>query len=258
MFLRLLVVAEYGCSEYCGRWISGGRRIDLAGSDAKAIEIADAVVEKMGGWDNWDKTRCVTWRFFGRRLHVWDKWTGKLRHEDGDMVILMNINTKKGRVWFGGTEETNVDSVKKYVNQGYRRWVNDSYWFVMPYKLKDSGVTLKYGGDDETLDGRPAIKLTLTFSNVGVTPQNKYHVWVDKEQMLVTECAHFPKASDAEPRFRSPWTNWTKYGNVLLSDGRGSSRRGERKHSDIAVFDKLPAAVFESPDAVDMMAMKKE
>jgi hypothetical protein len=60
---------------------------DLAGSDAKAIEIADAVMEKMGGWDNWDKTRCVTWRFFGRRLHVWDKWTGKLRHEDGDMVI---------------------------------------------------------------------------------------------------------------------------------------------------------------------------
>ena len=30
---------------------------DLEGSDAKAIEIADAVMEKMGGRENWDNTR---------------------------------------------------------------------------------------------------------------------------------------------------------------------------------------------------------
>ena len=52
-------------------------------SDAKAIEIADAVMEKMGGWENWNQTRYITWRFFGRRMHVWDKWTGNLRHKDG-------------------------------------------------------------------------------------------------------------------------------------------------------------------------------
>lgn len=227
---------------------------DRAGSDAEAIEIADAVMGKMGGWQNWDQTRYLTWRFFGRRLHVWDKWTGDLRHEDGDRLILMNLGTKEGRVWLGGAEETNVDSVKKYVNQGYRRWINDSYWLVMPYKLKDSGVTLKYGGEDETQDGRPAHKLTLTFADVGISPQNKYDVWVDKEHNLVTEWAFYRKASDAEPRFRNPWTNWTKHGNILLSDGRG--RRGERKHSDIAVFDALPASVFESPDPVDLMALK--
>ena len=225
-------------------------------SDAKAIEIADAVMEKMGGWENWNQTRYITWRFFGRRMHVWDKWTGNLRHEDGDMLILMNINTKKGRVWFGGTEQTNPDSVKKYMNQGYRRWINDSYWLVMPYKLKDTGVTLKYSGEDKTLDDRPAHKLTLTFHNTGVTPQNKYDVWVDQEHNLVTEWAFYRNASNAEPRFRNPWTNWTKHGNILLSDGRGSTRRGERKHTDIAVFDTLPASVFESPDPVDMMALK--
>ena len=224
-----------------------------SGSDAKAIEIADAVMEKMGGWENWNQTRYITWRFFGRRMHVWDKWTGNLRHEDGNMLILMNINTKKGRVWFDGTEATNADSVKKYVNQGYRRWINDSYWLVMPYKLKDTGVTLKYSGEDKTQDDRPAHKLTLTFQDVGVSPQNKYNIWVDKEHNLVTEWAFYRKASDAESRFRNPWTNWTKHGNILISDGRG---RGGRKHSDIAVFDVLPASVFESPDPVDMMALK--
>lgn len=231
---------------------------DLAGSDAKAIEIADRVMEKMGGWENWNQTRYITWRFFGRRLHVWDKWTGNLRHEDRNRLILMNVHNKKGRVWHDGFEETHVDSVKKYVNQGYRRWINDSYWLVMPYKLKDSGVTLTYEGEDGTLDNRPAHKLTLTFKDVGVTPQNKYHVWVDKAQMLVTEWAYYSKASDTEPRFRSPWTNWTKYGKIWLSDGRGSNRTGERKHSDIAVFDTLPASVFESPEKVDMMEIQSK
>ena len=44
---------------------------DAAGSDAKAITVADEVMEKMGGRANWDNTRYVTWKFFGRRMHVW-------------------------------------------------------------------------------------------------------------------------------------------------------------------------------------------
>src|SRR5574341_2122412 len=59
---------------------------NLAGSDAKAIAIADEVMDKLGGRENWDKTRYVTWRFFGRRLHVWDKWTGNARVESGNSI----------------------------------------------------------------------------------------------------------------------------------------------------------------------------
>lgn len=46
----------------------------------------------------------------------------------------------------------------------------------MPYKLKDSGVTLKYKGEGQTEEGEPAQVLVLTFKDVGVTPQNKYEV----------------------------------------------------------------------------------
>ena len=44
----------------------------------------------------------------------------------------------------------------------------------MPYKLKDSGVTLKYKGQDTLETGHPAEKLQLTFEEVGKTPENKY------------------------------------------------------------------------------------
>jgi hypothetical protein len=224
---------------------------NLEGSDAKAIAIADEVMAKLGGWENWDRTRYITWKFFGRRLHVWDKWTGNIRVERGDEIILMNLHTKKGRAWKGDEEITHPDSLEKSLKAGYGAWVNDSYWMFMPYKLKDSGVTLKYAGDDTMAGGRPAEVLELTFEEVGLTPQNKYRVYVDKETRLIGQWDFFTNASDEKPRMSTPWTNWQQYGNILLSDDRG---RG--KHTDIAVFNELPASVFESPALLDFQQMK--
>ena len=57
---------------------------NLKNSDANAVAIADEVMAQLGGWENWAKTRYITWKFFGRRLHVWDKWTGNIRVERSD------------------------------------------------------------------------------------------------------------------------------------------------------------------------------
>ncbi len=226
---------------------------DLEGSDKSAIEIADRVMQELGGRKNWDNTRYVTWKFFGRRMHVWDKWTGDIRVEAGDRVTLMNIHSRKGKVWEKSVEITNPDSLAKRLDQGMSAWINDSYWVFMPYKLKDSGVTLTYNGEGKTEDGREAHMLQLTFKNVGKTPQNKYDVCVDKETYMVTQWSYYRDASDKEPRFTMPWKNWQKMDNIMLSDDRGG-----RKHSDIAVFAKLPKSVFESPNPVDMMSFIKE
>ena len=251
-FLVLMLLASFGVA----RAYPPAEGFNAAGSDAKAIEVADAVMKAMGGWENWNKTRYITWRFFGGRLHVWDKWTGNIRFEQGDRVVLMNINTKEGNVYQKGVLEANADSTKKYLDRGYGAWVNDAYWLVMPYKLKDSGVTLKYG-EGELTGGGAAHVLTLTFEGVGRTPQNKYEVYVDKATSMVAEWAFYPKAEDTEPRFRSPWENWAKHGKVMLADGHGMRRGKPRKHTDVAVFDELPASVFESAEAVDMMGFEK-
>ena len=139
-----------------------------AGSDAKAVEMADQVMHAMGGRESWDATRFLAWKFFGRRLHVWDKLTGDLRFEEKDVVVLMNITSREGKVWKAGALVTQPDSTAKYLKRGYEAWINDSYWLVMPYKLKDSGVTLKYSGEGKMENGRDAYVLTLTFENVGV------------------------------------------------------------------------------------------
>ncbi len=248
--LLLLGLLAAACASDAGNPPAAG--FDSAGSDPKAIEIADAVMRNMGGRENWDRTRYLTWRFFGRRLHVWDRWTGDVRFEEADRITLINVHSMKGRVWKAGVEIAEPDSLKKYVDRGYRAWINDSYWLVMPYKLKDSGVTLTYAGEAKMENGRDAYVLTLTFNAVGVTPKNKYDVFVDRERMLVEQWAFYRNASDEKPRFSGPWTGWEPHGGILLSAGRGT-----RAHSDVAVYDDLPRAVFESPRQVDMMAFDK-
>ena len=219
---------------------------DLAGSDAQAVALADSVIAACGGWENWEKTRFIKWVCLGKRLNVWDKHTGNVRLESRASLVLMNLNTKQGRAWKGSAEITEPEELKRAMDYGYEAWINDSYWLVLPFKLKDGGVTLKYLSADTTRDGRPADVLSLTFKNVGVTPNNKYHVYVDKETRLLTQWAYYMDAPDALPRFTAAWANYQKYGAILLADDRGAKR-----HTDLAVYEELPAAVFESPDLID-------
>jgi hypothetical protein len=221
---------------------------NLAGSDAQAIAIADSVMLAMGGRRDWDATRYIHWNFFGRRTLLWDKQGGRVRIEvpAEEAVYLLDINTDEGQVRIGSTVYTEPDSLRKYLDRAKSIWINDSYWLVMPFKLKDSGVTLKYLGPDTTLAGVQADVLELTFENVGRTPQNKYHVYVDPQTHLVSQWDFYSNAADAEPRFALPWQNYQEHGDILLSGDRG-----ERKLTDIAAYTKVPDSVFESFESPD-------
>ena len=193
---------------------------DAAGSDAKAMELADQTMDAMGGRAAWDATRVIAWTIF-KRSHVWDKWTGDYRLEADSTLVIMNIITKQGRVWEKGVEVTDAAQREETLRDAMSIWINDSYWLVMPYKLKDTGVTLRYMGERETADFRAADAIQLTFAGVGDTPENKYLVWIDRETHMVSQWAYFEKASDTEPKFTRPWNAWTPYGDIKIATGRG-------------------------------------
>jgi hypothetical protein len=230
---------------------------DSAGSDPRAVALADATMKAMGGRRAWDGTRYLSWRFFGTRLHVWDRFTGNVRIEYADRktgaqtLILMNINSRTGRAFRDGREVVDRDELAGLLQRGLELWINDSYWLVMPYKLKDSGVTLRYRGQAALADGRPADVLVLTFAGVGVTPENKYDVYVARDTGLVEQWAFYKQASDEKPALVTPWRGWRRHGAILLSADRGPGKA----HTDVAVFADLPQAVFTSPAPVDLRAL---
>lgn len=215
---------------------------NAAESDPAAIELADSIMVAIGGRKNWDATRFISWNFFGARDLVWDKKEGRVRIESNrdSTIYLLNLNTMEGKVQIKGQELTEPDSLNKMLERAKRIWINDSYWLVMPFKLKDTGVTLKYMGEDTLVNKKYYNLLQLTFENVGVTPQNKYDLYVDVHEKLIKYWSYYSDASADTANWTRPWDNYKKYGNILLS----ADRSDDGGPKNVRVDEEIPDDVF--------------
>ncbi|GAB4332988.1 MAG: hypothetical protein Kow0037_11030 [Calditrichia bacterium] len=238
----LFVLLYISCGSEKAETVAAGPAIDM-----RAQAIADSILLALGGKKNWENTRYLAWNFLDSRHHIWDKKTGRLHFESKDLLVLMNVNTKKGRAWKGNVEINDTIELNETLEKTYAIWINDSYWLTMPFKLKDPGVHLKYLGE-KVVDDFPAYVLELTFDRVGLTPQNKYHVYVHKRSKLIRRWDYFSNSTDSLPKMSSPWNNWRQYGNILLSDSRGEGRT----LAPVAVFQELPDKIFELPEPISL------
>jgi hypothetical protein len=148
--------------------------------DAKAREIAQAMMKEMGGQDAWNQAHFVRYDFrvtaggktVADRSHLWDKRTGRYRLESVDksgarQVVLFNTADAQG-------------SSKPEVKQAYATFINDMYWLAMPWKWMDAGVHLKYVGVKGGFD-----VVQLTFDHVGLTPGDRYDAYVSPKSHLM-------------------------------------------------------------------------
>ncbi|WP_010136633.1 hypothetical protein [Ochrovirga pacifica] len=220
--------------------ISINTQIYAQQSDPKAIAIAKEVMQQMGGEEQWNNTHFIQWDF-GKRTLYWDKWTGDVRVEapNDALVILVNINTMKGKAYQNGTLVQDKQQTKKLLKKGKNWWINDSYWLTMPWKLLDPGVTLTYLRTDTLPNGAQADVLQMTFENVGVTPNNKYEIFVDQQEKLVKQWAFFKNYQDTKPKFSKPWDNYQKLGKVWLS-----FNRSDFGPKNVVVKDTFDAQLF--------------
>ena len=226
---------------------------NAASSDAKAIALADKVIKNMGGYDAWNNTRYIAWTW-RNQYHIWDKFQNRYRLERGDtLVVVADLNTKQGKAYRNGQEISDPNRSTKLINSMYGSWANDSYWLALPFKLKDSGVTLKYMGEGKTQAGTEAELMQLTFKGVGVTPDNRYILAVDKNSGLITEWSFFRNYADEKPSFTRPMTDYQQYGKIKLPAGRGDA---PMNMSNIAVTQKITENVFNSPTPVDKAQIK--
>lgn len=214
----------------------------VAAGDAPARQLAAEVLEAVGGADAWRRTRHVTWNFFGRRRLVWDKLTADVRIQTEEMTILMNVRSRRGRAFRADGSELTGAERRGALERGHAIWVNDSYWMFMPFKLEDPGVELGLAPRRAVPEVGEVDVLVLTFDGVGLTPDNRYEVFVDPDTRLVRAWSFFDAADDAQPRFTLPWRNWQRFGAILLATDHGRGADWE-----IGVFDTLPDGVYLDP-----------
>ena len=221
-----LVLMFFACDTTVVERNPAAEGFNMEASDEKAIKIADAVMEASGTRATWDQTDLLQWNFFGSRLHTWNKATGDLIINSlrDTMDIKMNLKTMTGSVTLKGEEVNDANALEGYMKRGKEMWINDSYWIFLPYKLKDSGVTLKYLNEAEDAAGNSTDVLELTFADVGVTPENKYHIYVDRETSLISQWDFYRNYQDDSLQFSTPWAEYQDYNGLKLSSSRGEGR----------------------------------
>jgi len=254
MCLGLILAGAIGCQ---GQAAQEGAQVQESGQDQAAV-LAEQVMTAMGGWDHWNATRYLGFAFFGFGSHVWDRYTGRYRvswtdrESEQNHVILMNLNTMEGTVYIDGGEVTDAEKREQFLERGKRAWINDAYWLLMPYKLQDPGVHLTYDGE-EVLDGVVYDKLHLRFDDVGVTPDDEYWAYINRDTHLMDRWVYLLQLREGQEERRRgewKWNSWKQYGNIMLSAEREDMDGQKRSHEEVAVYEQVDDAVFTSPAPV--------
>ena len=228
-----------------------------ADSDPKAVAIAEQVLKNLGGREKWAAPTGLRWTFGAAthdtlrspRRHSWNMHTGEHRVEGvsraGIKYLFIHTlgDTTSGIAFMNGNR-IEGDSLRKLTDRAQALWTNDSYWFLMPYKLLDPGVHLKY--DAEVKDSTGTFdRLAMSFDHVGLTPGDRYWVYVNQKNHRV-ERWEFVLQGTTPPPVRWTWEGWEKHDGLWFPTAH---RQGETAimTTQVETLKEFPATEFRAP-----------
>lgn len=172
---------------------------------AQAQKLADAVWQASGGPD-WPNVRTIDFTFAVEKN---GKTVAKAEHH-------WDVAAQTDRVqWKGKDVTVNLAEPAKTADEkaAFARWTNDSYWLLMPLKLKDHGISISDEGSKE-IDGAKRDVLHLSFGKVGLTPNDQYRLYIDPETKLLSSWDYMPKPGETE---HFTWEDYQKSGGLTLA-----------------------------------------
>jgi len=234
----------------------------MGDADPKAATIAKDLTDAMGGTDAWNNIPYFRFDFvvmkdgkeMARFKHYWDKKNGMDRVEGPDekghtVVAMVGLKDRKGTAYVDGAKQDSA-AAAPLVENGYDRWVNDTYWVMMPFKLLDPGTHLKY---DKTVTegGNTYDVLSLTFDKgVGLTSDDHYWLYVNQKTHMIDKWQYL-LTGQKPPASTAMWVSWTPVGPVKLSLERHMMGKPVMlKFDNAAAPQTMDLAVFTSPKPV--------
>ncbi len=213
----VLLAAAAGCAPD-----ENGPQADSAAAmpplETRADSVAMQVYETMGGPAAWAALPYLRFNFgferdgtqeVGRR-HLWNRKTGAYRLEwtqgaDSAYVALFNVDTREGQVYLNGAPLDSAANAER-LQGAYSGFINDTYWLFAPVKMMDPGVERTYVADSS---GADTDVIQLSFQNVGLTPGDRYWMYVDRETGRVYRWAFILQNMPPEGPARA--FDWTGY-----------------------------------------------
>lgn len=230
--------------------------------ETRADSLAARALEATGG-AAWSSAPALRFSFAVERdgertlraRHAWDRTTNDYRvawpaSADSVYTVLMNLDTRTGRAFVNGIALDSAATVLA-LETAYGRYINDTYWLAAPAKLLDEGVNRALAPDSSTAQ---AEALALSFGNVGLTPGDRYWVWIDRASGRMARWAYILEGQPAEgPASAWVWTGYqtfdTPAGPVTLATRKEQPGGAVALLTDEVSLEPLPAGLLQDSTA---------
>jgi hypothetical protein len=144
---------------------AGGDRLDQVAELEFHFVVWDGETKKLDAHHRWDLRA-------GRDRVTWTDKEGVAR----DAIVDLATRGASGTI--AGAPAADEAAKASLGEKAYARWVNDSYWLILPLKLFDPGVKRTLEAPRE-IDGKRLEVLKLEFAGVGLTPGDQYWLLID-------------------------------------------------------------------------------
>lgn len=161
----------------------------------EAEQLADEMLKALNK-PAFDSLAMIKFTYPGNHRYEWNKKDNKVRvqWEGNDVFLDLNLSPE------------NFSSLEY---QGYEYFLNDSFWMIAPFKVRDDGVVRS---TVEVEDGRG---LLVTYTSGGVTPGDSY-LWIidDKGFPIAWKLWTSNVPLDG---LKIGWGGWVEKGGVWFS-----------------------------------------
>lgn len=197
---------------------------DPAGSDPKAVELADKVFAAAGGPQGWEKAKEIRWKeavsrdgaVVAQGEQAWDRWNGRhygrLETPSGDIVVMQSLYEEGSGSAFIKNQKMGQAEAANAIKAARERWNFDTAALLMPYLLKSPGTTLKYAGDAPDEQNQPTLEqIKVTFDSRDKTRDGStYYVVVKKDTHVIERLEIVKPGQPDTNRLGYKLTDWVE------------------------------------------------
>jgi hypothetical protein len=233
---------------------------DPGAPDPVADELARRAFDILAG-PAWEKARLFSFTFNLERngqpgvsfAEVWDRVTGDYRVSGKEpngvpFVVIENVRTKGGRAWENGVEVKDAAALQNLLTMGYRRYINDTYWLLMPLKMLEPGVRRTSMGERSDSCGRTWDVVRIIFDQAPGVPTDVYWAWINRDSGIVEE---WDMKLQGTPPDEHPvevfFHDYRRVAGVLISTRREVKGKNQTVRIDeLKITSEAPKGTFEN------------
>jgi hypothetical protein len=223
-----------------------------AAPEPKAVQIARAMMQAMGGEAAWKQAHYIRFDFIVsihgqprmERAHLWDKQTGRYRLEDkaaNEMpgVVLFNIRDRTGTAYVSG-KKLEGTAAANALKGAYRVSRLDLDWLALPWNWLSPGVHLKYVGE-QSLKGQAYDVVEVTIDEPAGAEAMHYKTYVSRQSHLLEHWSLGAETSLWD------WKYTTTGGIQLASNHTNAAKQASISMGIVKVLDNVDDTYLTNP-----------